>query len=83
MTLAFPVLPMKAAMGTLPTSDDGWAYEIKWDGYRTIVFVGDGAVRLQSASGRDVTQRWPEFAGLPACVNADVGDPRCRTGRVR
>jgi len=75
MTLSFPVLPMKAAMGTLPDDAAGpgqWAYEIKWDGYRTLVFVNDGAVRLQSTSGRDVTERWPEFAELAGSVNAST-----------
>ena len=39
MTLSFPVLPMKAAMGALPSDGDDWAYETKWDGYRTMVHV--------------------------------------------
>ncbi|NND76000.1 MAG: hypothetical protein HKN44_13440 [Ilumatobacter sp.] len=60
---------MKASIGSLPASDDGWAYEIKWDGYRTIVFVADGRVRLQSTSGKDVTERWPEFAALADALN--------------
>jgi bifunctional non-homologous end joining protein LigD len=70
VTLSFPVLPMKAAMGTLPAAGDGWAYEIKWDGYRTLVFVDGQNVRLQSTSGKDVTQRWPEFSDLASSVNA-------------
>jgi bifunctional non-homologous end joining protein LigD len=70
VTLSFPLSPMKATMGTLPATDDGWAYEVKWDGYRTVVFIDAGTVRLQSTSGKDVTDRWPEFAGLAASVNA-------------
>lgn len=72
MTLRFPVAPMKATMGStsaVPHGDD-WAFEIKWDGYRTIVHLDGGRVRLQSTSGRDVTERWPEFADLGASVNA-------------
>ncbi|HUS41381.1 MAG TPA: non-homologous end-joining DNA ligase [Ilumatobacteraceae bacterium] len=72
MSLGFPVLPMKATMGStgaVPDSDD-WAFEIKWDGYRTIVHIVDGRVRLQSTAGHDVTDRWPEFAGLAEAVNA-------------
>jgi bifunctional non-homologous end joining protein LigD len=61
---------MKAAMGSLPTNDDDWAFEIKWDGYRTLAFIADGRVRLQSTSGKDVTDRWPELADLAAAVNA-------------
>ncbi len=69
MTLSFPVSPMKAAMGRLP-QDDGWAYEIKWDGYRTIAHVGGGRARLQSSAGHDVSERWPELSPLGAAVNA-------------
>jgi bifunctional non-homologous end joining protein LigD len=63
---------MKATMGStgaVPDGDD-WAFEIKWDGYRTIVHLDDGRVRLQSTAGHDVTERWPEFAGLADSVNA-------------
>jgi len=69
--LEFPVAPMKATLGRLPAGD-GWAYEIKWDGYRTLVFA-DGRTRLQSTSGRDVTQRWPEVGAISDAVNAGAG----------
>lgn len=72
MTLRFPVQPMKATMASLPDGDD-WAFEIKWDGYRTIAHVANGAVRLQSAAGHDVTSRWPEIAELATAVNAPAG----------
>ena len=55
----------------IPDGDD-WAFEVKWDGYRTIVHVADGAVRLQSAAGHDVTGRWPEFTELADSVNAST-----------
>jgi bifunctional non-homologous end joining protein LigD len=64
MSLTFPVAPMRASLGTLPTEDDGWAYEIKWDGYRTIAFVDGGRVRLQSSNLHDVTARYPEMQAL-------------------
>jgi bifunctional non-homologous end joining protein LigD len=72
VTLRFPVLPMKATMGStgaVPAGDD-WAFEVKWDGYRTIVFVDDAQVRLQSTAGHDVTERWPELSGLADDVHA-------------
>jgi bifunctional non-homologous end joining protein LigD len=72
MSLRFPVPPMKATMGSpgaVPEGDD-WAFEIKWDGYRTIVHVDDGRIRLQSTAGHDVTTRWPEFEHLADSVNA-------------
>ncbi len=70
MPLSFPVAPMKAVLGTLPHDDEAWAYEIKWDGYRTLCHVAAGAVRVQSSSGRDVTASYPELADLASCVNA-------------
>jgi bifunctional non-homologous end joining protein LigD len=63
---------MKATMGSPTHVPDGdeWAFEIKWDGYRTIVHIDSGAVRLQSTAGHDVTSRWPELHGLGDAVNA-------------
>lgn len=69
MGLRFPVLPMKATMASLPQGDD-WAFEVKWDGYRTIAHIADGELRLQSTAGHNVTTRWPEIAGLADALNA-------------
>lgn len=70
MTLTFPVPPMKATLGSMPASDEGWAYEIKWDGYRTLAFVENGRVRLQSSNLYDVTHKYPELGGLADAVAA-------------
>lgn len=70
MALSFPIEPMRAVLGTLPP-DDGWAFEIKWDGYRTLAFVERGTVRLQSSRGLDVTHKYPELSGLAESVNAE------------
>jgi bifunctional non-homologous end joining protein LigD len=69
-SLQWPVAPMKATLGSLPHDDGGWAYELKWDGWRVIAHVADGAVRLQSISGIDLTDSFPELAGMGAAVNA-------------
>ena len=56
-----------------PTSE-GWAFEIKWDGVRTILFVEGGRVRAQSRNDLDVTVSFPEladigkFLGMTTCV---------------
>ena len=55
---------MKAVTGELPHDDTGWAYELKWDGYRTIAFLDGGRTRLQSTTFRDVSAKYPELAGL-------------------
>jgi bifunctional non-homologous end joining protein LigD len=70
MSLGWPVAPMKATLGTLPNDDDAWAYEIKWDGWRVVAHVTEGVVRLQSISGIDLTDAFPELRGLGGAVNA-------------
>ncbi|MEP7112354.1 MAG: non-homologous end-joining DNA ligase [Ilumatobacteraceae bacterium] len=70
MTLHFPVPPMKAAIGNLPPDDENWAYEIKWDGYRTLAFVDAGKTRLQSSNLIDVTAKYPELGNFAGSVNA-------------
>jgi bifunctional non-homologous end joining protein LigD len=61
---------MLASAGTLPVRDAGWAYEMKWDGIRALAFVEGGNVRLVSRTGRDISQTYPELAGLAAAVPA-------------
>ena len=70
MTLRYPVAPMKATIANLPPDDENWAYEIKWDGYRTLCFVDNGVVRLQSSNLLDVTAKYPELHDIAASVNA-------------
>jgi bifunctional non-homologous end joining protein LigD len=70
MTLRYPVQPMKAGIGNLPPDDENWAYEIKWDGYRTLAFVDDGQTRLQSSHLLDVTAKYPELRDFAKSVNA-------------
>ena len=55
-----PVLPQLARpRATLPDGD-GWAYEPKWDGFRTIVFVDGDEVYLQSRNGKPMARYFPE-----------------------
>lgn len=42
----------------------GFAYEVKWDGLRTLVRVEGGTVHLCSRSGRDRTHCFPELQAL-------------------
>lgn len=55
---------MLATPGDIPSGPD-WAYEVKWDGMRLLAEVStDGGLRLLSRAGQDVTDTFPEFAGL-------------------
>jgi len=57
-----PVLPQLArSRETLPDGE-GWAYEVKYDGFRCVAFVDDGEVELQSRNGKTLTRYFPEVA---------------------
>jgi len=58
------LLPMLAGGTGMPASDEGWGYEMKWDGQRALAYVEDGRVRLIGRSGRDITESYPELAAL-------------------
>ncbi len=65
------IAPMLATPGKLPPAsvDDAYAYEVKQDGQRCIVYLpGDGTVVLRSRSGADITPAYPELAGLRAAL---------------
>ena len=57
--------PMLAKLVTkVPTSDDAWGFEFKWDGIRALAQVDGGRVRLMSRSGEEVTPRYPEVHAM-------------------
>lgn len=58
------IRPMKAAPGEMPVSNEGWGYELKWDGMRVVSFIDSAGLRLQSANLKDATTSFPELAGL-------------------
>jgi bifunctional non-homologous end joining protein LigD len=55
--------PMLATLGKLPR-DDGWAFEMKWDGVRALIRVDGGRITVVSRNGRDVTVSYPEVRAL-------------------
>lgn len=58
------VEPMLATPSELPRSDDGWAYEMKWDGIRAIGYVDGGRLTLRTRNGNDITATYPELRVL-------------------
>lgn len=62
---AWPIAPMMATPASKPpTDDEGFAFEVKYDGVRAIAFVSAGELRLQSRTLRDITPRYPELSSL-------------------
>ncbi|HEY1777753.1 MAG TPA: DNA ligase D [Solirubrobacteraceae bacterium] len=58
------VVPMLARAAALPPAGEDWAFEIKWDGVRTVAFSEPGSLRLQSRNLHDVTASYPELSRL-------------------
>jgi len=55
--------PMMAVLTGAPFDDDGWMFEVKWDGHRCLANLGR-ATRLTSRTKRDMTAQFPEFVDL-------------------
>lgn len=53
--------PMLAESAERPPEGEGWAFELKWDGFRALTLVSPDGTELRSRSGLDLTER---FAGL-------------------
>ncbi len=74
-----PARPMLATAGSpgelRGLEAEAWAFEMKWDGFRTLATVtrppgGEAQVRLASRTGLDMTHTYPELQAL-----ADMLDP--------
>lgn len=56
--------PMLATKWRDAFDDEGWWFEVKWDGYRAIL-GNDGKIRARSRRGIDLVQPFPELESLP------------------
>ena len=56
--------PMLAAAGKMPSDGRGWAFELKWDGLRALLYWQPGRLRIQSRNRNDLTSSYPEIRGL-------------------
>jgi bifunctional non-homologous end joining protein LigD len=62
--------PMLARAGALPSGDEQWAYEIKWDGVRALAYSEPGRIRFESRNGNDVTASYPELRPLNRALSS-------------
>jgi ATP-dependent DNA ligase len=60
LPLSPPVQPQLAKSARELPGGDGWRFEPKWDGFRTIVFRDGGDVQLQSRNGRPMNRYFPD-----------------------
>ena len=62
--------PMLARSGDLPADEEAWAFEVKWDGIRTLLFCDHGHLELLGRNGTDFTPRYPEVRELARALGA-------------
>ena len=62
--------PMLARSGDLPADEEAWAFEVKWDGIRTLLFCDHGHIELLGRNGTDFTPRYPEVRELARALGA-------------
>jgi ATP-dependent DNA ligase len=66
-----PIAPQLAKSAKDLPVGDGWVYEPKWDGFRTIVFRDGGDVYLQSRNGKPMNRYFPEVVEAVGRMKAD------------
>jgi ATP-dependent DNA ligase len=65
LPLSPPVLPQLARPAKALPTGEGWVYEPKWDGFRTLAFVDGDEVHLQSRNGKPMRRYFPELSFPP------------------
>ena len=57
--------PMLATLVDKPFDEDGWTYEIKWDGYRALAYLNKGKVELRSRNNKSFNEKfYPVYNAL-------------------
>jgi ATP-dependent DNA ligase len=63
--------PMLSAPADGIPAGDGWTYEPKWDGFRTLLFRDGDQVELVSRGARPMTRYFPELVPAFRTLKAD------------
>ncbi|MDQ3683123.1 MAG: DNA ligase D, partial [Bacteroidota bacterium] len=68
------IKPMLATLVDKPFDDEGWLYEVKWDGYRTIGYINKNGVEIRSRNNKSFNEKfYPVYEALKKWpVNAVV-----------
>lgn len=55
-----------------PFNDENYYFELKFDGFRAIIFVSPKEVKIQSRNGHDMTAIYPELQSIKELVKKNV-----------
>ncbi len=59
------IKPMLATLVDKPFDEEGWLYEIKWDGYRAVAFMNKGEIELKSRNEKSFNEKfYPVFDAI-------------------
>ncbi|MFN2438646.1 MAG: DNA ligase D [Chitinophagaceae bacterium] len=59
------IKPMLATLVDKPFDDEGWLYEVKWDGYRTIGYINKNGVEIRSRNNKSFNEKfYPVYEAL-------------------
>src|SRR5207245_6143589 len=61
LPFAPPLAPMLSSAADALPEGDGWQFEPKWDGFRTLVFRGGDEILLQSRDEKPMNRYFPEL----------------------
>src|SRR5215217_737003 len=50
--------PMLATLVSEPVMEEGWLYEMKWDGYRAVSYINKGKVNICSRNQKSFNQKF-------------------------
>jgi bifunctional non-homologous end joining protein LigD len=70
--------PMLATLVDEPFDDEGWEFEIKWDGYRALAFLNKNKVELKSRNDKSFNEKfYPVFDavkewGIHAVIDGEI-----------
>lgn len=72
------VEPMLATLVDKPFDDEGWVYEVKWDGYRAVALMNKGKVEIKSRNDKSFNDKfYPVYDelkkfGLDAILDGEI-----------
>ncbi len=55
------ISPMLATLVDKPFDEEGWSYEIKWDGYRALAYLKKGKLELRSRNNKSFEKYYPLY----------------------
>ena len=70
LPLSPPLAPQLAKSARELPTGDGWCYEPKWDGFRTIVFRDGDEVHVQSRNGKPMNRYFPDIVAQALALPA-------------